>query len=179
MKQILSLIGIFCFFTFAKCNKDKPDSNGLPPVTQEGKNTLGFLLNGEPWTPKGFSGTANLSIDFDEGFKNGILGIVAYRTLSSSDKTQFVLGVTDSLNFKVAPFTLFVNRGAIGALSFSTKEYCDILHTDTTIYENGKITFSKLDRTERIISGTFEGILFKQLCGDTIKITNGRFDLKY
>jgi hypothetical protein len=151
----------------------------LTNATQSGKITLGFLLNGEPWTPKGFSGTANLSIDFDVGINNGIVGIVAYRTLSSSDKTQFILGITDSLNFKVAPFTLFIKNGSIGALSFSTKDYCDILHNDTSIYESGKITINKLDRAERIISGKFEGKLFNQLCGDTVKITEGRFDMKY
>ena len=45
------------------------DIPGLPPATQTGANTLGFLLNGQPWTPQGSNGTANLSIDFDPGIK--------------------------------------------------------------------------------------------------------------
>jgi len=44
---------------FATCKKNPTDSNGLPPATQEGKNTFGFLLNGQVWTPQGNNGTAN------------------------------------------------------------------------------------------------------------------------
>jgi hypothetical protein len=173
-----------CLFIFAQCKKDKQSSTsdnpyGLPNATQEGKNTLGFLLNGVAWTPKGYNGTANLSIDFDEGVNNGIMGIVAYRTLSSADKTQFILGITDSLNFKLAPFTNYINTVSIGGLSFSTKDYCDILHADNTIFQEGKISILKLDRTAKIVSGTFEGRIFKQICGDTLKITLGRFDMSY
>lgn len=179
LKLPIILTVLYCLFSFAQCKKSNPDSNGLPAATQEGKNTLGFSLNGQPWIPQGNNGTGNLSIDFDPGFNNGILGIVAYRTLSSYDKTQFILGIADSLNFKTAPFALVIKKKSIGGLSFSTKNYCDILHTDTTIYETGKINISKLDRTNRIISGTFEGVLFKQICGDTVRITDGRFDMKY
>ncbi len=179
MRTLIFSLLIISIFSFAKCNKDKIDSNGLPPATQEGKNTLGFLLNGQPWTPKGFNGTSNLSIDYDQGINNGILGIVAYRTISSFDKTQFILGIVDSLNFKTSPFTLAVKEKSIGALSYSNKNYCDVNHYDTTIYEDGRISITKLDRTNRIISGTFAGVLFKQVCGDTIKITEGRFDMKF
>ncbi|MFZ6025669.1 MAG: hypothetical protein ACOYVG_14560 [Bacteroidota bacterium] len=52
MKTVLFALCIFTCFCFAKCRKDKLGSNGLPAATQEGKNTLGFLLNGQPWTPK-------------------------------------------------------------------------------------------------------------------------------
>lgn len=179
MKKLITAVLILSVCCFAECKKNKPDANGLPAATQEGKNTLGFLLNGQPWKPQGFSGTGNLSIDYDQGFNNGILGIVGYRTLTASDKTQFILGIVDSLNFLNAPFTLIIKKKSLGALNFSTKNYCDILHTDTTIYQSGKIIISKLDRMNRIIAGTFEGILFKQTCGDTIRITDGRFDMKY
>ncbi len=179
MKKLLTAFLILTVFCFSKCKKDRPDSNGLPAATQEGKNTLGFLLNGQPWKPEGFSGVGNLSIDYDQGINNGTLGIIAYRTLSSSDKTQFGLGITDSVNFKNAPFTLNVKKKSLANFLYSTKNYCDIVHSDTTIYEDGSITITKLDRVNRIISGTFQGLLYKQLCGDTMKITQGRFDMKY
>jgi len=172
-----------CFLlSSSQCKKNKSDADyvyGLPPATQEGKNTLGFVLNGEPWTPKGSNGTANLSIDFDEGYNNGVLGIVAYRTKSASDKTQFILGIHDSLKLKTAPFTLSIYKKSIGALSYSTKDGCSLNHYDTTIYETGKISITKLDRASRIVAGTFEAVLYKNICGDSIRITSGRFDMKY
>lgn len=162
----------------SKCKKDRSDFNGLPPATQEGKNTLGFLLNGKPWTPKGFSGTGNLSVDIDEGFKDGILGIVAYRT-EAGKKTQFILGITDSLKFMKAPFDLIISKNSLGGLSFSTENYCDLLHVDENIYQTGKIRITRLDRTNKIVSGLFYGSLFNRDCGDTINISEGRFDIKY
>lgn len=179
---ILTAIVTYSLLASNQCKKNKPDgddSHGLPPATQEGKNTLGFLLNGEPWTPSGSSGVTNLSIDLDEGFKNGIMGIVAYRTKSASDKTQFILGIHDSLKLKSAPFKLTIYKKSIGALSYSTEDECSLNHYDTTIYEDGNITITKFDRGNRIVAGTFEGVLYKELCGDTIRITSGRFDMKY
>ncbi len=123
MKKTIILILIISLFSFAKCNNEKMDSDGLPPATQESKNTLGFLLNRQPWTPQGFSGTGNLSIDYDPNFNNGILGIAAYRTISSSDKTQFILGVTDSLNFFSAPVMFTIGKNSLAGVSFSNKDY--------------------------------------------------------
>ena len=96
MKKLIVASLIFTLFSFAKCNKDKIDSNGLPPATQEGKNTLGFLLNGQPWTPQGNNGTANLSIDFDAGLNNGIFSLSAYRIINSVNRQRFGLGVKDA-----------------------------------------------------------------------------------
>jgi hypothetical protein len=179
MKKLIITSLIFTLFSFAKCSKEKIDNNGLPPPTETGKNTLGFFLNGEPWTPQGFSGTANLSIDYDPNFNNGILGIVAYRTISSNDKTQFIIGIADSLNFLIPPVRLFIKKKSIAGASYSNKNYCDINHNDTTIFNSGELTLTKLDKTNRIIAGTFDAILYKPDCGDTVKITQGRFDMKY
>jgi hypothetical protein len=45
------------------------DADGLPPATQTGANTLGFLLNGQPWTPKGLVGqSANLRVAYDHAW---------------------------------------------------------------------------------------------------------------
>ncbi len=71
MKKILTAITIIFIFCFAQCKKPKVDSNGLPAATQEGKNTFGFLLNGQPWPPHGFNGTANLSLYYDAAIAGG------------------------------------------------------------------------------------------------------------
>jgi hypothetical protein len=36
---------------FASCKKDPTKNAKLPPITQEGKNTVGFTLNNEVWVP--------------------------------------------------------------------------------------------------------------------------------
>ena len=150
----------------------------MPPATQEGKNTLGFLLNGEVWKPQGNNGTANLSVDVDFGFKNGIFDIAAYRRLTSNSRDQITFGIPDSLNFFQIPKTMVLGPNTLAGLSF-TNEICDYFSRDLITFSSGRMTISKLDKVNRIFAGTFDAILYKINCGDTIKITEGRFDMKY
>lgn len=177
MKKLIFFFCILTIFCFAKCEKDKPDFNGLPPVTQEGKNTLGFLLNGQPWTPKGFNGTANLSIDFDPGIRNGVFSISAYRIITNNDRSYFGIGINDSINTLAPQRTYSLGNNSLYGVYFSDNN-CTFDYFDNTITRSGTLTITKLDRTNRIISGTFNATLSKNGC-TTISITDGRFDMKY
>lgn len=91
---LLTLLFIALFF-LDSCKKHKHDNpvDQLPHATQTGANTLGFLLNGEVWTPKGRVGiTSNLSVSVDQGYKNGIFNIAACRILTDATKHLLVLG---------------------------------------------------------------------------------------
>ncbi len=175
MKNLFLLLLVFSSFINAKCNKDKIDSNGLPPATQEGKNTLGFLLNGQPWKPQGVRGTGNLSIDFDPNFNQGIFNIVAYNFIPTISE-QFTIGIRDSLNFMNSPFTLNLSRTSLYGTSFNIP--CDYFNQLSDVQSSGSLTITKLDRTNHIISGTFSATLSKTGCTN-ISITEGRFDMKY
>jgi len=177
MKTILTAISIISIFCFAQCKKNKPDSNGLPAATQEGKNTLGFLLNGQPWKPQGSNGTANLSIDYDAGFNNGVCGISAYRIITSDNREYFKLGIVDSLNFYTEPFTIPLTNSGLSLFYFSDNN-CLLISTELGTNVTGILTVTKLDRTNRIIAGTFSATLLKNGCKE-IKITDGRFDMKF
>lgn len=177
MKKLLFIIGVFTCFCFAKCEKDKPDSNGLPPATQDGRNTLGFMLNGQPWTPQGFNGTANLSIDFDPGVNNGVFSISAYRIITSTNREYFGIGVNDSINYITPPKTYQLGSNSLFGVYFSNNN-CTYDYFDNSITKTGLLTITKLDRTNRIISGTFNATLSKSGC-TTIQITDGRFDMKF
>ncbi len=176
MKRIITAAILLSLFTFSKCKKDKTDHNGLPPATQEGKNTLGFLLNGQPWTPQGFSGTANLSIDVDYSFNSGIFNIAGYRTINGITE-QFTIGVSDSLNLILNPYTFTIRNNAVFGVSY-TKNSCDYFSKDILTTAQGSMVLTKIDKTNRIISGTFNATLSKPGCTE-MKITEGRFDMKY
>jgi len=168
-----------CFLlSSSQCKKNKSDADyvyGLPPATQQGKNTLGFLLNGEPWTPKAYRNRANLSIDIDFSYNNGIFSISAY-DFSSTVAQQFIIGIRDSLNFLNAPFKLNLNRESLYSVSFNTS--CDYFNQLDDVSSSGILNLTKLDKTQKIISGTFNATLSKPGC-ETIQITQGRFDMKY
>ena len=93
MKNIFSGIISFLLLFFisgCSCKKLVTGSNGLPPATQTGANTFGFLLNGQPWVPKGWTGgSANLSLDIDFSYRNGIFNIAAYKLISGHRGQSF------------------------------------------------------------------------------------------
>lgn len=175
MKIKLLAFIIMLAVCFTACKKLHFDTNGLPAATQEGKNTLGFRLNGQAWTPKGVRGTANLSIDYDPNFNNGIFDITAY-DFSSPQAEQFTIGIRDSLNFINAPQIYTITQTSLCGISFTNN--CDYFSRLSGSFCSGNLTITKLDRLNHIISGTFSATLYKPGC-DTIKITDGRFDMRF
>ncbi|MCW3074373.1 MAG: hypothetical protein JWP69_1442 [Flaviaesturariibacter sp.] len=53
MKYVLIAVASL-MLTSVSCKKDK-DNDKLPPITQNGANTFGCLVNGKVWLPKGYS----------------------------------------------------------------------------------------------------------------------------
>ena len=178
MKPILLsllIIALLTTLSCSSCKKETPNTNNLPPTTETGANTFGCLINGVAWIPQGVRGTGNLSIDYDAGFNQGIFNIVAYN-FKPAIAEQLIIGVRDSLNFINAPKTLILNRQSLYSISYNKP--CDYFNQLADVESNGVLNIIKLDRTNRIISGNFNATLIKRGC-DTIKITDGSFDMKY
>lgn len=173
------IITCLLFITLnTQCKKDSntTDVLGLPPATQIGANTFGFLLNGEPWVPQGNNGSGNnLSIDYDPGIRNGICGIFSYKVVHSTKVQYFGIGI-DSLNFYKAPYKYkFYFNGAL--ISNANFNGCILSTDEPRALVSGQFLLDKYDKVNRIISGRFE-YDFKNNC-DSFKITNGRFDFKF
>lgn len=178
--SVLILICL-CTISCKKTHNNATDPNnipGLPPATQIGANTFGCLVNGVPWVPAGSNGTPNLSIDYDPGFNNGIFTISAMRVISPSQTTSIGIGIRDSLNFFSSPKLLSLSSNSLFGVYYNDFVNCTYGYFDTAIIREGQILIAVLNRTSRIIAGTFEAMLIKPSC-DTIRITNGRFDFKF
>lgn len=179
MKPTSSLLIVILFFILiaSKCKKDPVTNVGsLPPATQTGANTLGFLLNGVPWTPQGYNGTANLSTSVDFGYHKGVFNISAYRIITAGNSESFAI-FSDSLNYMTIPITISLVKNSPAGIYFSNKN-CFFFYSDTSVTRTGSLTISKLDKTNHIISGTFNATLSQSGCG-TIQITDGRFDMSF
>ena len=178
MKKVLFIIlSIILLNPGCHCKKES-DAPGLPPATQTGANTLGFYLNGEAWVPKGFNGRPNLTWYYDPGYADGNLNISAYRFLSEANRQYFGLGgggVTGTGTYKIV--TLKSGDSKVGISFVRLIDSCEIDAYDTTIYRIGEMTITKFDTSNGIISGTFWATIYSPSCKDTLKITNGRFDL--
>src|ERR1039457_5887697 len=119
-KNVSWLFTSFIFLWFISCRKEHLLTNGLPPATQTGANTFGFLLNGKPWIPSGYdSYMNNLSLYLDPGYRNGVFEISAYQFFNGGTtllNTQ--VGIFDSLNFMKAPVTLNMGVESLYGISY-------------------------------------------------------------
>ena len=88
-RLLVALLGL------SQCKKTEPAAprpeDQLPLATQNGTYAFGFLLNGQPWTPKGSNGTDNYQLVYDPGYRGGSLQIRAYRYLPGQPHSQHVL----------------------------------------------------------------------------------------
>jgi hypothetical protein len=176
MKHNIYILLLAITLGFTQCDKEKPNNiPELPPATQTGANTLGFLLNGVPWKPEGNNGTPNLSISLDTGVNSNRFIIQAYK-LFPSNYSEFQISFrADNL----AIFPVITNPFPIGFVLFKDQFNCKRSTNDLSNYSSTNISISKNDKTNRIISGIFDCTMFNPACGDTIKITEGRFDMKF
>lgn len=144
----------------------------LPPVTQEGKNTFGCLVNGEIWIPKGYNGLTNPDASYDPGVAGGSLGVDAYRADASSlnDIFVYVTGLSSAGTFDLSD-------PVVGSVLFYKTNHC-YYDKDGSISRVGSLIITKLDLQAHIVAGKFEIILIKANC-DTIRISDGRFDMKF
>jgi hypothetical protein len=177
MKKLLLNVSILALISlhFSGCDlfgkkeepKPKTDLEKLPPITQEGKNTFGCLVNGKAWIAPtqtdaaGFYqlGTLQVSGSFNEPSRS--LGIV----LNSSS-------VLNTGRFELVNFPVAYCRAII-----------EINNTSGCFYEPentlaGFVEIKLLDTRKYIVSGIFEFTTVTKVC-DTLKVTNGRFDIKY
>ena len=162
---------------FAACKKDHPpktELEKLPPATQTGANTFGCLLNGQVWIPKDNYGQATFKLDVDPTYGNGNFVFSALRYEENSNSVTFALG---SVRCKKEGTYNLKDSGQVFSYS-NTKLSCAYDINSAGIFKSGSFTITRYDLTNRIFSGTFDFIIYKQGCGDTLYFTNGRFDKK-
>ena len=147
----------------------------LPPATQTGRRTFGFLLNGRAWNVEAnpFNGprfTADYTYKrlrlraiggIDSTSTTGLLvgGIVDVDIHNIFSSGTYIVSSNDSSSVEYAGY----NNGPVKCL-YST----DSTHPAT-------VTVTKLDFNARIVSGTFSFILEAPGCKNVV-VTEGRFD---
>ena len=146
----------------------------LPPITQTGENTFGYLVDGEAsFTVSPLNVVARYS--GQNLFIAGDIFRPLGQTIALISNTDFIQSVpaTYAINDSTPVFAEYTK--------IRPRPVC-LYTTDSAI--GGALTINYLDTINSIISGTFE---FKALstddsqegCPDTVNITDGRFDLQY
>ncbi len=149
-------------------NDDEPKSEleKLPPITQNGENTFGCLVNGKAFVVTNTSKQVAIfqqgQLQFGASFDEGVLDESVYMILGDpliENETYDFTEIGHNAEYQNR------NNGLI------------CLYTFEETFE-GLIVFSNIDLTNFVISGTFEFSTFTEGC-DTVRITDGRFDMQY
>lgn len=170
---------ILTLFILASCRKPNNSSDdGLPPPTQDGLNVIACKVDGNPWIISPSMGSYTL----------------AFNVIVRNDSICFG-GLPSPPRFSqlIQAFYFFfyqkADTGKIYNLNDTTNAYVR-LTTDSTcagytgrigadlISANGSIRFTKYDTVNKIISGTFNCSFASPGC-DSVRVTDGRFDLRY
>ena len=175
MKKSILLLASILIFLAASCGDDdeKLTTDQLPPATMIGANTFGCKVNGEVWIPH------------VEGAPFWESPIYAKHDRWWPDCDQLFISATRKFHNQAdisQEITLNVWCPKIGEnnLTPSKGSYrdlrnCGYYNIDTLSPYTMNIT--KLDTINNIASGTFELTVINADCNDTVRITEGRFDV--
>jgi hypothetical protein len=183
--RICLCVTLLAFTSCKSCKKELTTEDliaQLPAATQTGANTFGCLIDGVPYVPNGatscLSGTCPpitggyLSNNSSNGSRNSVE--VVTKSMSGLGFAIYLAGVNTP---DVYPLRYNSNNGY--ALAYvPQKNDTPILTVFTYGSTSGQVNVTKADTVNKIVAGTFEFEATHIQTGKTIKITNGRFDLK-
>lgn len=179
---------VFCtlLLTNVTCKKDPTKNAVLPPATQEGKNTVGFLINDEVWVPYAKCGGSlagsgsssacgKINVQYDDLLYGGSMSFQCSRRKEKSGKTSS-LTISSSVTFSISSVGNKID--SIGA-HFQGENSNGNEDNYSRLQNGSKFIITKLDKVNRIVSGEFELILGEDNgSGKQITLKSGRFDFK-
>ncbi|SFA50211.1 hypothetical protein SAMN04488511_10915 [Pedobacter suwonensis] len=175
MKKSLTLILIsISIITVFSCKKKQiivPEPT-LPEISSSGLNTFGFMFAKEVWTQNLLVST--LSANY------GMQGDGVKLNLLCRRKSPQNLKTSDTFNLKYT--NPDVTLGTHELSDTNCKIEVETISADNRTREyalagKGSITFIRWDLKNRIGSGTFSFTVKEITTGETVAITEGRFDM--
>ena len=158
----------------------KNEINALPPATQEGRNTLGFLLDGKAWVPDGgglFTGIKPVEGGYQGNFDGFPYDNVWIRTARKDGSGLDI-------------YLRTANNSGVYLLNQTTQIRPTILVPQSYAYYHdgsgkyltnnqytGSVTITKADPIGGTIAGIFSFAAKDYSSGRIITVTEGRFDV--
>jgi hypothetical protein len=160
------------------CKKDPTKNAVLPEATQEGKNTVGFILNDEVWVPYGECKTRCNKISANYGLPSAEEFGIDFQFSREIEKTNKSSTLT-LYNQIGARITTIGNKIDSIGVNFRGENSIGNIDSYTRLQKGSKFIITKLDTINKVISGEFEFILNEDTgSGKQIILRNGRFDFK-
>lgn len=174
MKQLLIVLTLILTLSCCKDDDVTPINpiDQLPPATQTGANTFGCLLDGKAFLPDG----RHLSLDCVYQFVDGGYHFALQGNRRDNNSILVGLGIgTQNLEInqnQTYDIAQHEDGYTSGVYFFGT-----FINYTTSTY-TGKLTITKLDQINQIVSGTFWYDIKDH--NDVVHhIREGRFDMRY
>lgn len=136
----------------------------LPPATQTGAYTFACLIDGQPWIVKGLGSGMNAQHQTRD-----------FITISGDKDNNGILFILKGSQLEGKTFNLSDSTQGDTYAGYNVNEQLCQYEPNNVIDGFVKITYLNLQY--RIVSGTFELTVYNPDCGDTVRITDGRFDI--
>jgi hypothetical protein len=162
--SILSLV--LLPLLFSSCEKE----DVLPPITAVGKNTFGCLVDGAIWIPKGRALQGAFLIEMQHPKDTMVINIYADDSKTNSGMT---ISIHDTPTFEIGKSYSLQNEKFY--VVYNQRKNDRVCYYEKVI--DGNIKLLKFEPDSRVIAGTFEFTVYSQDCSDTVKVTEGRFDI--
>lgn len=180
---ICSIIILVLLFLNSGCfNVDINTAEKLPPITQEGNNTFGCLIDGKLFHP----GTT-----LNGNVRPLTFSYFRFDTDRHKAGSLYIQGIDARYSLPIAGRLAIQKKEVFSAGTFQLKsqECSPTSHCDLIFYYNsdentnyiatsGELIITRFDTVHNIVSGTFE-FEAESGEGEKIKVTSGRFDAEY
>ena len=204
--RLRTLLTYLSLLPLSACTRCKAYDNNeefaraqLPAYTETGANTLGCVLGPQTWTVLGSSLEPR---HYGSAWSPNSLIINGPYFITGPNARQPLVevhgrmtGVRDSKAFYDTDvelaFTLTDTLGGLHLLGADSVRYpprAEYLAAGSFIDGRGfvsstrhpvRLLVRKLNRQQRIVSGTFSGMLYQHSGSDSLAVRDGRFDVKY
>ena len=180
---LLCSLTMFLSFATLSCKKSYPPKLTLPPITEQGYNTFGCMVDGQVWLP---NAKCNFFTDPCRAIHVAVLapnnrdklpiGIsISAARITSEGSSYFHLV---SKYISNPPATYISMPGNIFDsldIQYLTGNFA-MYHVSS--YKPGTVEITKLDSLNGIVSGAFAFNLYNAY-GDSLVVTDGRFDFRF
>ena len=149
----------------------KTELEKLPPITMEGKQTFGWLANGKAIIGNPYGWYAD--------YQNGVFEWSGGDQVNNEANFISIL-VDQSIINRSGHYVIPVVKKAGSNTYFSAQLSSALPSYETIFTDHGYATINiyRLDTINYYMAGTFAFTLYSQF-GDSLVITDGRFDFKY
>jgi hypothetical protein len=154
------------------CKKSNQPT-ALPPITDEGKNTFGFMMYGSLWVPYvpcSYFGYPSWQLSYDTRPVDSSRALPIFFRLTARNESA-----TAYFNIETYyPFFVSQTGNIIDSLLISYGEYQCYLRRGSPHYFN----ITKLDTVNKVVAGEFAFLMYTFNLNDSLLVTHGRFDFQ-